>query len=562
MLKNLSISNMAVIASQSLDLANGFTVLTGETGAGKSVLIDSVNMILGNRSDKTLVRHGQKQACCEAEFFIKNPLVTQMLEEEGIFDSEDRIILSRSLSADGRSVCKINGVTVSAAFLKRLSAELINIHGQQDNQKLLEKKYHTSVLDKYIISKENTKAYDDYKNAYEEYKAVKQKYETAQKSSEETEKEIRYLSFVADELLKADVKKGEEKELSEKYEILSNAMDIYNSLSGVYALLYNGEENVYEMLSCAASSVSKISAFSDKLKEFKEILSDLSFQVKDIASDIVDFRDSNEPDDAALAAADERLELIFDLKRKYKKTADELEEYAKEVQSRLAQLKSDDLNLLEEKYTEALGNATKSAKAITNLRLKYKKILEAEIHTALSDLNLSHARFEIGITETDLSALGAEKCEFLMCTTGKGEMRPMEKIASGGELSRIMLAIKYVLSDCDDCPTLIFDEIDTGVSGISAAKVAKKLYALSKKKQVICITHLAQIAAMADNHVLISKALAPDGSFKTSVTGLSSNGRIDEISRIMAGDVTGNDIKSAAKDLLCASEKVKSEIVY
>ena len=559
MLKNLSISNMAVIDKESLPLSGGFTVLTGETGAGKSVLIDSVNMILGHRSDKTLVRHGEKSAYCEAEFFIKNDDIIKMLEGEGIFDTDDTVIISRSLSADGRSVCKINGITVSASFLKQLSKELINIHGQQDNQKLLEKKYHTSVLDKYITSKEITDAFDEYKKAYNEYKICKQRLEAAQKSSQEQEKEIRYLSFVAQELFEADVKPGEEQELEEKHEILSNAMDIYGALTGVYSLLYDGEENVYEMLSGATSALSKISGISDKLKEFKEILSDLLYQVKDLASDIVDFRDENEPDDAALCQASERLGIIFDLKRKYKKSADELECYANEVKERLEALESEDISVLEEKYSKALKKALTYAKAISALRLKYKKILEDEIHDALSDLNLSHAQFEISLEETDLSDTGCEKCEFIMCTAGRGEMRPMEKIASGGELSRIMLAIKYVLSDCDDCQTLIFDEIDTGVSGKAAVMVAKKLYALSKKKQVICITHLAQIAAMADNHVLISKQLATDGAFKTSVTNLSSDGRI---SRIMAGDVTGDDIKSAAGDLLSASEKIKNEIMY
>lgn len=560
MLSRLDISNLAVIDSQSLPLKGGFTVLTGETGAGKSVLIDSINMILGHRTDRSLVRHGKKAAVAEAVFSGLTEEIKKLLEDEGIFDAEEEISVSRSLSAEGRSVCKINGVAVSAAFLKQLGAELVNIHGQQDNQKLLSKKYHTDILDSFIKVNGGADIILGYNAAYEVYEQAKKKYDKASADREKTEKEINYLKFVSEELGEADIAKGEEAELSERQEILANAVDIYMALSAVYDVLYDGEVNAYGILSSAASHTNKVASYSERIREFSESLSDIMYQIKDIASDIRDFRDENEPDEGALSEVEERLGLIFDLKRKYKKSADELSDYAKEVEEELLSLEAEDIAELEAKYIQAKENALEWGKKLSGERERCKKILEKQICRALADLNMAHARFEILLEQRPLSASGLEAAEFMMCTAGQGELRPMEKIASGGELSRIMLAIKYVLSEVDDCDTLIFDEIDTGVSGISAQAVADKLYALSKNKQVICITHLAQIASMADTHVLISKSLGEDGAFYTNVSALDEEGRIEELSRIMAGEAKGDKTSLAARDLLEKSKSKKADL--
>lgn len=560
MLNKLNISNLAVIDSQSLNLSRGFTVLTGETGAGKSVLIDSVNMILGHRCDKTLVRYGKKAAVAEAVFSVNKKLST-FLENEGIFDSDDGVCVSRSLSSEGKSACRINSVTVSAAFLKSFGAEVVNIHGQQDNQKLLSKKYHTDILDGYIRLNGGAQIIDEYKKAYDEYAKAQSDLERLEKNQKETQKEINYLSFIADELQQAAIYEGEEKELCEKQEILENAKDIYTALMQAYEILYNGEENAYSLISSALRILSKVSGYAPKIEKICDDLTECMYQVQELASDARAFCDECDTDEDRLAEIDERLSLIFDLKRKYKKKADELVTYEDEVKKKLAELVEYDTQALAEKTKKLWQKAMQAAKSLSEIRIKYKKILEQKICLALADLNMKNAKFEIALTENPISAHGAESVEFLMCTTGKGELRDMEKIASGGELSRIMLAIKYVLADSDDCETLIFDEIDTGVSGVSAQAVAEKLYALSKTKQVICITHLPQIAAMADNHVLINKTQGDDGMFYTSVKTLDEAERAEEIARIIGGRNDSKTVTDAAKDMIQSANRIKSELV-
>lgn len=550
MLKSLNISNLAVIDSQNVCFGDGFTVLTGETGAGKSVLIDSINMILGHRTDKTLVRHGKKSAVAEAVFTVDSDKIKNLLEDEGIFDTEGEICITRILSSEGKSVCKINGVTVSASFLKSFGSELINIHGQQDNQKLLSKKYHTDILDNYIKFNVGEEAYSDFYLKYKNYSDIKQEYEKVLKSSEETEKEIKYLSFVKDELSEANIYKGEEAELSEKQEILANAKEIYVALSSVCGMLYDGEENAYDMLSSAERYVSRSAGGIKELASACESLNDCIVTVKDICGVFRDFKDNLDLDENSLREIDERLGLILDLKRKYKKNADEFEDYLSSVTEELEKLQSVNCDTLAKKLSESEKNALISAKKITDLRQKYKKILEKQISDALADLNMKNVKFEIRLKETSLSKFGTEEAEFLICTAGKGDMQPMEKIASGGELSRIMLAIKYVLAQTDDCPTLIFDEVDTGVSGVSAEAVGEKLLSLSSCKQVICITHLAQIAAKADSHIRILKEKGDDSMFSANVKTLNYDERILELSRIIAGSNVSKSVTDTAKEML------------
>lgn len=550
MLKSLNISNLAVIESQTAEFEEGFTVLTGETGAGKSVLIDSINMILGNRTDKTLVRHGKKAAVCEACFAINSEKVRLMLEEEGIFDFDGELFISRSLSSEGKSVCKINGVTVSAGFLKNLGAELINIHGQQDNQKLLSKKYHTDILDNYIKVNEGTEVYDKFGAAYDEYKKLGAEYEKLSKNSEETEKEIKYLSFVKQELEDAAIYEGEEAELEEKQEILANAKDIYIALSNACEILYDGEENAYDMLSSAERISGGAVGEIKELEEACESLGDCIESVKDVCKVFRRFRDNLDLDENSLREVDERLGLIMELKRKYKKNADDFEKYLLQVSDELEGLKAVDCEVVLKNMEEAKSKALDIAKKITVLRKKYKEILENQICGALCDLNMKNVRFEISLKNTELMKTGVEEAEFLICTAGKGEMRAMEKIASGGELSRIMLAIKYVLSGADDCPTLIFDEVDAGVSGVSAEAVGEKLRLLSRHKQVICITHLAQIAARATKHIRIVKEIGDDMLYSTKVEALERDERVKEIARIMGGSNISKSVLEAAVEML------------
>ena len=559
MLKKLNISNLAVIDKQSLDFSKGFTVLTGETGAGKSVVIDCINMILGHRCDKTLVRYGKKSAVAEAVFDV-NEKVKSILENEGIFDADDGVCISRSLSSEGKSVCRINALTVSAAFLKSVGTEIVNIHGQQDNQKLLSKKYHTDILDRYISLNGGGDVIEKYQSAYKEYRKAKAEFDKLSKNREETQKEINYLQFIASELSEAAVYEGEEKELCEKQEILANAKEIYVTLMESCNMLYEGEQSAYSFISCAAHMISKISGYSEKLKQINESLNECMYQIQDIAGEARDFCDECDTDERQLEETDARLSLIFDLKRKYKKSADELVGYEEEVKERLNSLFAQNIDEAEKNCGKLFNNAKKCADDLSKERLKYKKILEEKIYSALADLNMKNVRFEIALSKCELSEKGAEEAEFLMCTTGRGEMREMEKIASGGELSRIMLAIKYVLSDADDCETLIFDEIDTGVSGASAQAVAKKLYALSKKKQVICITHLPQIASMADNHMFINKIRLQDGSYSTEVSVLSESEKAAEIARIIDGNSENESVIAAAKEMIENAKKIKSEI--
>lgn len=559
MLNKLTISNLAVIDKQELKLSDGLTVLTGETGAGKSVLIDSINMILGHRCDKTLVRYGKKAAVAEA-VFDANEKAVKMLEDEGIFDCDDGVCVSRSLSSEGKSACRINAVSVSASFLKTMGAELVNIHGQQDNQKLLLKKYHTDILDDYIRLNGGGQIIDEYRAVYEKYARSKAELDKLEENQKEIQKEINYLTFIADELDEADIYEGEEKELCEKQEVLANAKEIYTNLMETCDLLYDGEENAYSYISRAIRLLSKISTYSPELERICDELNECMYQIKDLTSDARSFCDGCDTDEQQLAQTDDRLSLIFDLKRKYKKKADELVSYRTEVREKLESLTECDPESVRKITNELFERAEKCAKKLSEMRLEYKKVLEDKIYAALCDLNMKNAKFEIALTANALAVHGAESAEFLMCTSGQGEMRAMEKIASGGELSRIMLAIKYVLANADDCETLIFDEIDTGVSGVSAQAVAEKLYALSKTKQVICITHLPQIAAMADNHVFISKTEGEDKMFYTTVKTLEKDERAEEIARIIGGRGENETVIKAAEDMLESAECVKKQI--
>jgi len=535
MLEALEIKNVAVIDAAQIELGAGFNVLTGETGAGKSILIDSINMILGERAERDLIRHGAERASVQALFTSNAKTVCDCAQNLGAPCEDGAFLFSRELT-DKKSTVRINGQLATAALLRELSKHLINIHGQHDNQALLFAPHHIEFLDAF------GKAYvaeakASYTAQYEKYTALKAAYRNADADLSEKAAKIDYLTYAKTEIEQADLQLGEEESLLEEENLLTNAQYIIENLSACYAALYDGEYTAYDALAAASGALKNVAEFSTQLSETNETLMDAVYTVSELASKIRSFRDSFEFDGARLAYVQERIALIQSLEKKYGKTVEDVlaryESICFELEDLQAQ--TQDPAELKKQLDEATEKLQLAADALTQARITAASKMQVLVLLELTDLEMSKTQFEISIQPAaDFKADGKDDVEFLLSANPGEPVKPLAKIASGGELSRIMLALKTVLADSDSVETLIFDEIDTGVSGTAATKIGEKLCAIAKKKQVICITHLAQIAAMADNHYLIEKTTT-DETASTKVILLDEESRLGELARIIGG---------------------------
>lgn len=534
MLKTLYIENIAVIEKTSIDFNSGLNVLTGETGAGKSIIIDAINAIMGQRTSKNIIRTGEQSAFVSAQFDDINSTVRQKLGELGFYDDDGELILQRTLSANGKSACKINGRPATASMLRELSLDLINIHGQHESYELFSPETHIDYIDSFA---KDEALLADYKQKYAEYKIIKKKLNEAHTDESERLREIDLLTFQANELSQADVQVGEEDALDAERNSLMNFEKIYALLNKAKMLLDGDDSNGgTEAVDLASSAMQSAAELDDSYEELSSNLTDIYYTLRDVSESIGDFIESLDGDPERLEEIEERLDLLNRLSRKYNCSCDELPEYAEQIQARLDELLSYDKNRdeLEEACRKAEQLTLDAAEKLSTCRKKASEVFAKRVKTEMRFLNMPNVELVPEFEQTELSPKGIDRVELLISANPGETPRPVARIASGGELSRMMLAIKTVLAAADTVDTLIFDEVDTGISGSAAEKVGLKLKEVSESRQVLCVTHQAQIAALADSHYLIQKQIE-NGRTYTNVALLDRNGRKNELARIIGG---------------------------
>lgn len=557
MLTTLYIENIAVIEKTSIDFSQGLNVLTGETGAGKSIIIDSINAIMGQRTSKELVRTGAKTALVTAQFDDVNDTVKAKLKELG-YDNEDddTLILQRSISAAGKSTCKINARPASVTVLKEVAKNLINIHGQHESYELFSPDTHIDYIDSFG---ELNSELDDYREKYKKYKALKKQLNEANSDESARLHEIDLLTYQTTELFNADVQPDEIEQLENERIVLMNSEKIFTLLNDARELLDGDERTAggVESVESAMNYIQRAASLNVEYESISESITDVYYNLRDCIEAISDAADSVESDPQRLEEIDERLDLLNRLTRKYGCECNELPSLAEKMQTRLEELLSYDKNRdqLEADYKEAENNALVAAQKLSEIRKKTAKVFSERVREEMSFLNMPNVQIVTQFENTDFYEKGTDKIEFLISANPGEPPRPVAKIASGGELSRMMLAIKTVLASTDDIDTLIFDEVDTGISGSAAQKVGMKLKEVSKSSQVLCVTHQAQLAALADAHYLISKQVE-DGRTFTQVKLLDFDGRKHELARIIGGVSITDAALAHAESMLKESEEL------
>lgn len=553
MLSNLQIENIAVIKSASIDFENGFNVMTGETGAGKSIVIDSLNAILGERTSRELIRSGADSASVCAEFQNVGDNVKNELEKLGI-EKDDTLIVSRKLTPDGKNVCRINGMPATVSMLKALGVQLVNIHGQLDNQSLLSPETHCSFIDKLAGS---GRELNEFKELYSLYIKKKNELKSLNTDVNEKNRRLDILNYQIEEIQKADIRPGEKDELTEKLGFLRNAEKVLDLLHTAYAAL-NGDGEMPGAADIAADAASKLLSAADYSSDFTETANGVNDAAMNLSAYTEELRDkiySLDYDPNETERAEERLDVIYRLSQKYGDSEEDILAYLENAEKERDALSFSDerAEQLRAETEKAYNEALAAAKKLSEIRIEAGKKFSADVERELAFLDMPSVKFIVNDSVGELYENGIDNIEFLLSANAGEEPKPLSKIASGGELSRIMLAIKCVLSELDDIDTLIFDEIDSGVSGRAALKIAAKMKELSKTHQVICVTHLAQIAAFADEHKLISKE-EKDGRTYTCITSLDYNGRKYELARIMGGLTVTQSILNSAEELLSSAE--------
>ena len=553
MLSNLQIENIAVIKSASIDFENGFNVMTGETGAGKSIVIDSLNALLGERTSRELIRSGADSASVCAEFQNVGDNVKNELEKLGI-EKDDTLIVSRKLTPDGKNVCRINGMPATVSMLKALGVQLVNIHGQLDNQSLLSPETHCSFIDKLAGS---GRELNEFKELYSLYIKKENELKSLNTDVNEKNRRLDILNYQIEEIQKADIRPGEKDELTEKLGFLRNAEKVLDLLHAAYAAL-NGDGEMPGAADIAADAASKLLSAADYSSDFAETANGVNDAAMNLSAYTEELRDkiySLDYDPNETERAEERLDVIYRLSQKYGDSEEDILAYLENAEKERDALSFSDerAEQLRAETEKAYNEALAAAKKLSEIRIEAGKKFSADVERELAFLDMPSVKFIVNDSVGELYENGIDNIEFLLSANAGEEPKPLSKIASGGELSRIMLAIKCVLSELDDIDTLIFDEIDSGVSGRAALKIAAKMKELSKTHQVICVTHLAQIAAFADEHKLISKE-EKDGRTYTCIASLDYNGRKYELARIMGGLTVTQSILNSAEELLSSAE--------
>ena len=559
MLSNLKIENIAIIESASIDFEKNFNCLTGETGAGKSIVIDSINAVLGEKTSRELIRTGESRATVSAYFTDISKRTESILEESGLpIEDDGTLLISRVMTKDGRNVCKVNGASVTVSMLKTIGLSLINIHGQADNQELMSPEKHYTFIDAVA---DNSALFSDYTEKYNRLLEIKSEIKKITVDETMKARQIDLLSYQIDELKKADIRIGEKDELLSRRNIINNSRKLASSLGEAYAAIAGGDDysGAASMLFDAARALSAAAEFLPDASDLAESVNDIAYTIDDCISEIDNLMEDTVFDERELSDIEERLDVIYRLSKKYGETEEEMLLFLDKAEEELHNITYSDelLEKLRTEYDECKKLTYEAAKKLSESRKTASEHFSEKIRNELAFLDMPETKFFVNITETPFSETGIDNIEFLISANRGEEPKPLAKIASGGELSRIMLAIKSVLADKDGTDTLIFDEIDSGVSGRAAGKIALKLNEVSMHRQVICITHLPSIAAFADRHMLISKAVRGEKTY-TSVTSLDESGRIAEIARIIGGSEGDRIHLESAKLLLDEANAHKS----
>lgn len=550
MLTSLKIENVAIIESAAIEFGCGLNVLTGETGAGKSIIIDSINAILGERTSKDIIRTGTDCAKVYAVFEDISESAKEVLCENGIDCEEDVLIVSRIINRDGKNACRINGTPVTVNMLKAVTRELLDIHGQHDNQALLNPIRHCSFIDAFADCDALIK---NYRESYFKLCDVNKKLSSFKTDESEKERRIDLLKYQIDEIETADITIGEREELTERKNFINNAQKILNSLNSAYNIL-KCDNGGFDCVSEAVYEVEKAEPYFTALSPVLEQLNNIKYEIDDVAEMLRDKLSELDVNEYELDEIESRLDLLYRLSRKYGETEEDILTYLENAREELDNITFSDekIRLLTLRAEELTAETSDLAGKLTDVRIKTGEKLSSLISQELEFLDMPNVSFVVSRKETELSENGADEIEFLISANAGELPKPLAKIASGGELSRIMLAIKNVLADADNIDTMIFDEIDTGVSGRAAQKIAMKLRQVSAGRQVICVTHLAQIAAQGDVHLFISKSVR-DGKTYTQVRTLLDENRVEEIARIMGGiEITELQLQSAREMLVNA----------
>lgn len=557
MLKSLSIENIAVIEKADIDFSSGFNVLTGETGAGKSIIVDSINAILGERTSKELIRHNSDSAVVTALFEDVNASVHQKLEELGLNGGDDNtLLLSRKISAQGKSNCRINGTVCTVSMLKEIGNVLVNIHGQHDSQDLLNPDFHYKFVD---MLGDDKAVYESYKENFRNLLDIRKRLKTLTADADTKDKELEILEYQIKELRNADIKPGEWEQLKKRKSIIQNAQIVSNALNSALSAI-NGSDDysgISTMLLTSSKEIDSVSHIDDDLSKINNKFLEVIDNVESLKDLIVSKLDLIDYSDDELEKIEERLNLLYLFSNKYGETEKDMLNYLENAVKKLNSIVNSDeeIEKLSRAYDEAFEKTVKAADILSCYRKSIAYQLEQDVKTQLEFLNMPKVEFKVNFDKGNLSSIGYDKIEFLISANAGEPAKPLAKIASGGELSRIMLAIKNILAQKDTVDTLIFDEIDTGVSGRASRKIGLKLKSVSAHTQVICVTHSAQIASVADTHLLIEKEYKNDKTF-TSIRSLDFEQRKRELARIMGGmEITDTLLQSAEELLLEMKEQ-------
>ena len=549
MLSSLQIENVAVIQKAEVHFEPGLNVLTGETGAGKSILIDSINAILGNRTSKDLVRTGAAKAVIRAAFEQVPPAVLDKLEQSG-YERSEALLLSREITAEGKSSCRINGMPATAAVLRELCGGLININGQHDSVGLLNPAHHLGILDDYA---QNRTVFQEYYALYRELVRVKRELDALITDEAEKQRKIDLLQYQVQEIEDAGLTAGEEQALENRRKVLSNASAIRDRLAQSYALLSGSDDaaGAVDLLGEASNAVDAAAQLDPALTAAAGQLLDLYYNAKDVAADLIGRLDTYDTNDAELDEVEQRLDLLYRLKRKYGSTVEDVIAFGQKAREELDNIQHSQqrYDALQAEKLRLYTKAREKAEVLTQTRLKAFEELNTRISGTLDFLNMPGVRMTLRHTRGPLASHGQDSVEFYISTNPGEAPKPLAKIASGGELSRITLAIKNAMADKDAVPTVIYDEIDSGVSGMADGRIGEVLRQSAQGHQILCITHTAQIAALADCHLLIQKNVSNERTY-TEIYPLDENGRVEALARLISGDHVTELSRANAREML------------
>jgi DNA repair protein RecN (Recombination protein N) len=565
MLLQLNIENFALIEKLTISFEEGFNVLSGETGAGKSILIDAISYVIGGKFNKDFIRTGENKTFVEAIFTIENERVTEVLRSLEI-EYDDLIIISRETFSTGRSIIKVNGKSIIISSLKLISSTLLDIHGQHENQNLLDHNNHIYYLDYYVGSEIN-ELLEEYSTHYKSLNDIEEKISKLKGNDGEREKLINYLKYQIDEINSAKLKENEDTELQERFDVLSHAEKITNALQSSYEILYKGGEesqSVYDALGSSIRELNNIQNYYEKVRNITNGLNDAYFILEQCISEIRSIKDDVYYDADELASINSRIYDIGRLKKKYGETINHILNYKNKIQTEYDELvnSGEIIEKLQFEKNKVFNKCIELGHKIHDLRIKAGILLEKSIMTELTYIGLEKSTVSIEVNfEERLFSNGCDKVQFMISTNPGEPLKPIEKVASGGELSRIMLALKTVFVDRDKIPTVIFDEIDTGISGRIAQRVAEKMFLISTNHQVFCVTHLPQIASMSDNHFLVYKEVKDEKTY-TVVNNLNQVDKQFEVAKMIGGtEVTDITLKNA-EELIKNAKNCKINILH